>query len=101
MKVLIIDNYDSFTFNLYQHVGEIISESRVMSHESRVDVVRNDEITISEIKKRKYDRIILSPGPGNPAEQRYFGVCAEVLLDLGKSIPVLGVCLGMQGMAHC
>jgi|SRR6185369_4185888 len=97
MKVLLIDNYDSFTFNLYQYVGEILSE-----HEKQfvLDVVRNDEITLSEIKKRKYDKIILSPGPGDPSDKAYFGVCAQVITELGKKIPVLGVCLGMQGIAY-
>lgn len=107
MKVLIIDNYDSFTFNLYQYVGEIL-QSRVPSgtRQSRirsfsVDVFRNDAITLNEIKKANYDRIIISPGPGDPSDKTYFGVCAEVITDLGKQTPVLGVCLGMQGMAHC
>lgn len=94
MKVLIIDNYDSFTYNLYQYCGEMLEISNT------IDVLRNDEISLSEIKKRKYDRIILSPGPGDPADRKYFGICADVLLELGMTIPVLGVCLGMQGIAH-
>ena len=65
-----------------------------------VDVFRNDKITLKEIKKTRYDRIIISPGPGNPSDIAYFGVCAEVITDVGKKTPVLGVCLGMQGMAH-
>ena len=98
IKVLILDNYDSFTFNLYQYVGEILSAK----HEKfTLDVVRNDEITLAEIKKRRYDRIIISPGPGDPCDPKYFGVCAEVIREIGKTTPVLGVCLGMQGMAHC
>lgn len=97
MKVLIIDNYDSFTFNLYQEVGSILSKKH---KEFGLDVVRNDEITLEEIKKRKYDRIVLSPGPGDPADKKYFGVCADVITNVGKTTPVLGVCLGMQGMAH-
>lgn len=97
MRVLILDNYDSFTFNLYQYVGEILSES---GKKFTLDVVRNDEITLAEIKKRKYDRIIISPGPGDPRDKKYFGVCAGVLIKIGKTTPVLGVCLGMQGMAH-
>lgn len=67
---------------------------------SNIDVIRNDEISLKEIKKRAYDRIIISPGPGDPADKKYFGVCADVILELGKKIPVLGVCLGMQGIAH-
>ena len=97
VKVLIIDNYDSFTFNLYQYVGEILTAH---GKPFVLDVVRNDEITLNEIKKRGYDRIVISPGPGDPADKLYFGVCADVLTELGKTTPILGVCLGMQGMAH-
>lgn len=97
MKILIIDNYDSFTYNLYQYIGEIL----IAKNEKFIlDVVRNDVTTIQEIKKRIYDKIIISPGPGDPSNQAYFGVCADVLTILGKQMPVLGVCLGMQGMAH-
>lgn len=97
MKVLIIDNYDSFTYNLYQYVGELLEKR---DKDSLVEVVRNDELTLAEIKERKYDKIIVSPGPGNPSDKSYFGVCSEVLLQLGKVMPVMGVCLGMQGIAH-
>lgn len=96
MKILIIDNYDSFTFNLYQYAGEILKDK---GEDFAIDVVRNDEITVREIKKRKYARIIISPGPGDPSDKAYFGVCGEVITKLGKEIPVLGVCLGMQGMS--
>ncbi|MCJ8312567.1 MAG: aminodeoxychorismate/anthranilate synthase component II [Saccharospirillaceae bacterium] len=102
MKVLIIDNYDSFTFNLYQFIGEIlksqISQKNILSFE--VIVKRNDEITLDEIKKLDIDRIIISPGPGNPEDEAYFGVCAQVIKELGPKIPTLGVCLGMQGIVH-
>lgn len=97
MKILIIDNYDSFTFNLYQYIGEILTDK---GKKFTLDVVRNDALTVKEIKKRGYDRIVISPGPGNPSDPSYFGVCADVLINLGKQTPVLGVCLGMQGMAH-
>src|SRR5688572_18918991 len=97
MKVLIIDNYDSFTYNLYQYVGEILTAA---GKPFTLDVVRNDGITLDEIKTRQYDRIIISPGPGDPADKKYFGVCAEVITEVGKKTPVLGVCLGMQGIAH-
>lgn len=97
MKILIIDNYDSFTFNLYQYVGEILSSK---NNNFTLDVFRNDEITIDEIRKRKYEKIIISPGPGDPSEHKYFGVCADVLTQVGLKTPVLGVCLGMQGMAY-
>lgn len=96
MKLLIIDNYDSFTFNLYQYAGEILKARP----DSVVDVVRNDAITVAQIQKRGYDKIIISPGPGDPSDKAYFGVCAEVITKLGKTTPVLGVCLGMQGIAH-
>lgn len=97
MKVLIIDNYDSFTYNLYQYVGELLEQSK---NSFSVEVVRNNGITVSEITKRKYERIIISPGPGSPDDPVYFGVCADVLTKVGQKIPVFGVCLGMQGMAH-
>jgi len=97
MKILIIDNYDSFTFNLYQYVGEIFIDR---NKKFVLDVARNDAITIDQIKKRKYDKIIITPGPGDPSDPAYFGVCADILTEIGKTIPVLGVCLGMQGMAY-
>lgn len=97
MKILIIDNYDSFTFNLYQYIGEILN---AQCKKFTLDVFRNDAITIQEIGKRKYDRIVISPGPGDPSDRAYFGVCGDVIIDIGKKTPILGVCLGMQGIAH-
>ncbi len=97
MKVLIIDNYDSFTFNLYQTIGEVLKNS---GEAFAVEVKRNDQITVEEIKTNGYDRIVISPGPGNPSDKAYFGICSKVLTDVGKTTPVLGVCLGMQGMAY-
>ncbi|HLC87668.1 MAG TPA: aminodeoxychorismate/anthranilate synthase component II [Patescibacteria group bacterium] len=97
MKVLLIDNYDSFTYNLYQLVGQILEEK---GDKFILDVFRNDEISISGIREKGYEKIIISPGPGDPSDKNYFGVCAEVLIDLGKTIPVLGVCLGMQGLGY-
>jgi len=94
MKVLIIDNYDSFTYNLYQYVAELLEDTN-----SHIDVFRNDEISLSKIVQKNYDRIIISPGPGHPADPEYFGICSDVLIHLSKDIPTLGVCLGMQGMA--
>lgn len=86
--ILIIDNYDSFTFNLYQLVGEI-----------RPDIVvyRNDKITIEEIRKLNPDHIIISPGPGNPQQA---GICLEVIRQLSANYPILGVCLGHQAMGE-
>lgn len=101
MNVLIIDNYDSFTFNLYQYVGEILhTELSQMQGNPKVSVKRNNEVTLEDIKTQNYDRIIISPGPGSPEDPAYFGVCSEVIKELGPSIPLLGVCLGMQGIAH-
>lgn len=97
MKVLIVDNYDSFTYNLYQYTGEVLEES---GKNFIVNVVRNDEKSFAAIASEAYDRIILSPGPGNPADAKYFGVCTEILQKPAPQQKILGVCLGMQGMAH-
>ena len=97
MKIVIIDNYDSFTYNLYQYVGEILEQKHSAF---KVDVIRNNEISLRELTKRNYNRIIISPGPGSPDDPAYFGVCADVLTKTGQKTPVFGVCLGMQGMAH-
>ena len=99
MNVLIIDNYDSFTFNLYQYVGEILQTMDDKGTGS-VIVKRNNEITLDDVQAMKPDRIIISPGPGAPDDPAYFGICAEVIAVLGKTIPLLGVCLGMQGIAQ-
>ena len=92
MKFLIIDNYDSFVYNIAQRLGELGVSS---------DVIRNDKITINEIKDRLYDAIVISPGPGTPEDKRYFGICKNVILELGPKIPILGVCLGHQGIIDC
>ena len=92
MKFLIVDNYDSFVYNLAQRLGELGVSS---------DVIRNDKITINEIKNRNYDAIVISPGPGTPEDKRYFGICKNVILELGSKIPILGVCLGHQGIIDC
>lgn len=97
MNVLIIDNYDSFTFNLYQYIGEILTET---GKPFTVTVKRNDELTLEQIQALNPDRIIISPGPGSPDDKAYFGVCGQVITELGKTTPLLGVCLGMQGIAH-
>lgn len=89
MKTLIIDNYDSFTYNLFQLVGELDGNPRVY---------RNNQVTLSEIGKGKYSHIIISPGPGDPTDQAYFGICNDVILKFGGIIPLLGVCLGHQGI---
>jgi len=89
MKTLIIDNYDSFTYNIYQYIGELGGNP---------EVIRNDQITIDQIKKGKYSHIIISPGPGHPKNESDFHVCKDVILELQGSIPILGICLGLQGM---
>lgn len=94
MNILIIDNFDSFTFNLYQYVGSLIDDAQDTVH-----VVRNSECSLEGIKALAPDRIIISPGPGDPRDDAYFGVCAEVLTYISKKVPTLGVCLGMQGCA--
>ena len=98
MHVYIIDNYDSFTFNLYQYIGEIFEEKQL--EKFKVTVKRNDEVTLEEVKAANPDRIIISPGPGTPEDESYFGVCADVIRELGPTIPLLGVCLGMQGITY-
>ena len=99
MNVLIIDNYDSFTFNLYQYIGEIL-QTMDGAKEANVIVKRNNEITLADVQTMNLDRIIISPGPGAPNDPAYFGICAEVIEVMGKTTPLLGVCLGMQGIAH-
>ena len=102
MNVLIIDNYDSFTYNLYQYIGEILTAEKNQGRISAFDiqVKRNDQISLAEIKELEPDRIIISPGPGSPDDENYFGVCASVIKELGQETPLLGVCLGMQGIVH-
>ena len=84
--ILLIDNYDSFSYNLYQLIGEIDPDIRV---------IRNDEMAVEDIRALKPDRIILSPGPGRPEDA---GVIIEAAKTLGKEIPILGVCLGHQAI---
>ena len=91
---LVIDNYDSFTFNLVQYLGELSSEHSITKD---ILVKRNDEITIQEIIEIKPDAILLSPGPGNPDQS---GICLPILKDISKNIPTLGVCLGHQALAQ-
>ena len=91
MKVLILDNYDSFVYNLAQYVGEIAD---------KVVVKRNDEIDVAGVKELSPDRIIISPGPGTPSNTRYFGRCTAILREVSRQIPTLGVCLGHQGIVH-
>ena len=102
MKILIIDNYDSFTYNLYQYIGEILSTAEIHGQLDSFDiqVKRNDQISLEEVRQLNPDRIIISPGPGSPDDEHYFGICAAVIREIGPSTPLLGVCLGMQGIVH-
>ena len=84
MKIILIDNYDSFTFNLYHYISSLGVS---------VDVIRNDKITDKQIIKNKYSKIVISPGPGNPNQS---GNCIKIVKSLYKKIPILGVCLGHQ-----
>ena len=86
--ILLIDNYDSFSYNLYQLIGSINPD---------IKVVRNDQMTIDEIRALKPERIILSPGPGFPKDA---GICIEAAKELGKEIPIFGVCLGHQAICE-
>ena len=86
--ILLIDNYDSFSYNLYQLVGTI---------EPDIKVIRNDEMTVEEVEKLKPELIILSPGPGRPDQA---GICEDVVRKLGQTIPILGVCLGHQAICE-
>jgi anthranilate synthase component 2 len=89
VKTLILDNYDSFTFNLYQYLGELGAE---------LIVRRNDRVSFEEILEIRPERLLISPGPGNPEDPAYFGICRKAILELSTSMPVLGVCLGHQGI---
>ncbi len=89
MRVLIVDNYDSFVYNLYQAVGEL---------GARPSVFRNDAISLKDVRRFAPEAIILSPGPGHPSNPRNFGVCADILQELSPTTPTLGVCLGHQGI---
>lgn len=82
--ILLIDNYDSFTYNVYQMIANMGKE---------IEVIRNDKITIEEIKNAKYEAIIISPGPGTPSDA---GICKEVVRVFAGKVPILGICLGHQ-----
>ncbi|MDE1853155.1 MAG: aminodeoxychorismate/anthranilate synthase component II [Thaumarchaeota archaeon] len=91
MKVLILDNYDSFVYNLAQYVGALGAEPIV---------VRNDQITLEQVEELSPERIVISPGPGHPADEKSFGVCTGVLRGISRQVPTLGVCLGHQGIGY-
>ena len=91
MKVLIVDNFDSFVYNLAQYVGQLGAEPIVR---------RNNQLTLQQAEEIEAERIIISPGPGRPDDRKYFGICLDIIRTLGPSIPTLGVCLGHQGIAY-
>lgn len=91
MKVLILDNFDSFVYNLADYVGKL-------GH--RAEVVRSVKVTLHDILELNPDRIILSPGPGHPSQMRFTGISQEVVKELSREIPILGVCLGHQVIVH-
>ncbi|MCS7142634.1 MAG: aminodeoxychorismate/anthranilate synthase component II [Aigarchaeota archaeon] len=90
MKILVIDNYDSFVYNIAQYLGELGAQ---------VLVYRNDALTLEEVIAMDVDGIVVSPGPGHPSSRRSFGISGDIIAELGESTPVLGVCLGHQGIA--
>lgn len=83
-KILLIDNYDSFTYNIFHSLSEL---------GARVEVFRNDKISLKEISKKKFDKIVISPGPGHPDSS---GICINLVKNFYKKIPILGICLGHQ-----
>ena len=89
MKVLVIDNYDSFVYNLVQYIGELGGDPIVY---------RNDQIDLEQAMGIDPERIVISPGPGTPEDPHYFGVCSAILQKMSCKIPTLGVCLGSQGI---
>lgn len=92
--ILLIDNYDSFSYNLVQLIGGIVKES---GSKEEIKVIRNDELTVDEIKKLKPSHLILSPGPGRPCDA---GVCESIIPEMMKTTPILGVCLGHQAICE-
>lgn len=89
MKVLLVDNFDSFTFNLYQYLGELADS---------VEVVRNIEIPFEDVEEGLYTHIVISPGPGDPTDPEYFGQNRKLIEKFHKRYPILGICLGHQGI---
>ncbi|HJU79783.1 MAG TPA: aminodeoxychorismate/anthranilate synthase component II [Nitrososphaeraceae archaeon] len=91
MRILVIDNYDSFVYNIVQILGELNIQTLVE---------RNDRIGSSSARKMNPDGIVISPGPGHPADRRYFGNCIDIIVNIGPTTPILGVCLGHEGIVN-
>lgn len=92
--IIVIDNYDSFTYNLVQYLGELGGDYPVAQD---LRVFRNDQISLTEIRQLKPDAIVISPGPGRPDDA---GVSLAIIEELGPTLPILGVCLGHQSMGQ-
>src|SRR5437899_12165610 len=91
MRVLVVDNYDSFVYNIAQRLGELKTEPTV---------IRNDKLTVNSIKFIDPDAIVISPGPGHPSDRKYFAICTNIIAELGPQTPILVCCLGHQGIVH-
>jgi anthranilate synthase component 2 len=92
--IIVIDNYDSFTYNIVQYLGELGQEFSIASD---VHVFRNDKISLEEIRQMKPDAVVISPGPGRPEDA---GISLELIRELGPNLPILGVCLGHQSIGQ-
>ena len=92
--IIVIDNYDSFTYNLVQYLGELGTELTVAA---KIKVYRNDKISVAEIRDLKPDGVVISPGPGRPEDA---GISQQLIQELGASLPILGVCLGHQSIGQ-
>jgi anthranilate synthase component II len=92
--IIVIDNYDSFTYNLVQYLGELAADFPIASD---LKVFRNDKITVDEIQALNPDAVVISPGPGRPEDA---GISLDIITELGSSLPILGVCLGHQSIGQ-
>jgi anthranilate synthase component II len=91
LRILVIDNYDSFVYNIAQILGKLDSQAIVQ---------RNDKLSSASVLEMNPDGIIISPGPGHPADRRYFGNCTDIIVNLGPKTPILGICLGHEGIVN-
>ena len=91
MRILVIDNYDSFVYNIAQILGKLDAQALVQ---------RNDKLNSASVSEMNPDGIIISPGPGHPADRRYFGNCTDIIVNIGPITPILGICLGHEGIVN-